>query len=764
MNKSHSYQIRPYARLLTMLGDQLISNERVALVELVKNCYDADASWVKISFNNFQEILSENKKNEIQKTAYSSITIEDDGCGMSPEIIKNHWLNPATPDKKNRKNDIPKTKKGRYLQGEKGIGRFAVLKLGKKVTIITRPEKPMDSVESVIKYDFSAFDEDFSGADGNNLMLDELSVQVEERSPVHFVKRDIAWGTSLLEAKAHGTLIEISDLKGDWTRQQIQSIAYELSYLQSIFSGREDGDLIITSHDDDNQFSVKFYINDNPCGLDEDPRELLNGLLDNKSVFQISNGHFDDKALKYSFVIDNKKQSINLTDSRITGYSIFRKYFGKNCELLSEKKISCGPFDFEFYIFDFSEKSSNSPYFLQKEDKEIIKKHRVYLYRDGIRVYPYGNKDDDWLQIDISRGTVSAGQNFSNDQVVGCIKITQRNNPKLRDKTNREGLIQDGRATSDFITLIQLFLMYVRKEFYGKNYLAKKQAKRASDIVTKNQVAQSFDELENVVKDNPNAIKMLARTKDLYKREISYLRKRVETTEELAGVGLSVETGSHDIMAFLSNVIKNLDGLIRDMVYSETIDREVLIKELNSIRGGLSFVESQLKDIQLLFTSSKQKRHQLVIKDILEKVSFIYRRTLQREKISFNIISVGSPLVAKTTDAVLLQVFINLFDNAVYWMQPMNVPEKRIEVYLDGNAGQMIFSDNGPGVREDDAPYIFEPFFSGKGEDGRGLGLYIARQLLERHAYSIELADIDRERRLSGANFVINFVANEENE
>ena len=176
---------------------------------------------------------------------------------MSPEIIKNHWLNPATPDKKNRKNDIPKTKKGRYLQGEKGIGRFAVLKLGKKVTIITRPEKPMDSVESVIKYDFSAFDEDFSGADGNNLMLDELSVQVEERSPVHFVKRDIAWGTSLLEAKAHGTLIEISDLKGDWTRQQIQSIAYELSYLQSIFSGREDGDLIITSHDDDNQFSVK---------------------------------------------------------------------------------------------------------------------------------------------------------------------------------------------------------------------------------------------------------------------------------------------------------------------------------------------------------------------------------------------------------------------------------------------------------------------------------------------------------------------------
>ena len=155
MNESQLYQIKPYARLLTMLGDQLISNERVALVELVKNCYDADASWVKISFNNFKEIPLGNDKFEIEKTSSSSITIEDDGCGMKPDIIKNHWLNPATPEKKNRKKDAPKTKKGRFLQGEKGIGRFAILKLGKKVTITTRPEISIDDPESVIKYDFS---------------------------------------------------------------------------------------------------------------------------------------------------------------------------------------------------------------------------------------------------------------------------------------------------------------------------------------------------------------------------------------------------------------------------------------------------------------------------------------------------------------------------------------------------------------------------------------------------------------------------------
>lgn len=87
--------------------------------------------------------------------------------------------------------------------------------------------------------------------------------------------------------------------------------------------------------------------------------------------------------------------------------------------------------------------------------------------------------------------------------------------------------------------------------------------------------------------------------------------------------------------------------------------------------------------------------------------------------------------------------------------------EKTIEIILDGNKCQMIFADNGPGIAKDDAPYIFEPFYSGKGEEGRGLGLYIARQLLERNEYSIELAELKSEKILSGANFIVNFFTEE---
>ncbi len=70
---------------------------------------------------------------------------------------------------------------------------------------------------------------------------------------------------------------------------------------------------------------------------------------------------------------------------------------------------------------------------------------------------------------------------------------------------------------------------------------------------------------------------------------------------------------------------------------------------------------------------------------------------------------------------------------------------------------KLIFSDNGPGIKDDDVPYIFEAFYSRKGEDGRGLGLYIARRILERYDYSIELLTKHSEKKLSGANFLVDF-------
>lgn len=114
---------------------------------------------------------------------------------------------------------------------------------------------------------------------------------------------------------------------------------------------------------------------------------------------------------------------------------------------------TCGNFQFRFYVFDPDKKNARAKYRLTEGDWEIVKKNRVFLYRDGIRVFPYGSVKDDWLQVDTIRGTKRASAMFSNDQVVGYVDISYSGNPNLKDKTNREGLLEVGESYSDFLSM-----------------------------------------------------------------------------------------------------------------------------------------------------------------------------------------------------------------------------------------------------------------------------------------------------------------------
>lgn len=743
MAKTEQFKIRPYARLLTMLGEQLIKNERIALMELIKNSYDADAEWVKVSFLDF----GDNYKIKPE----SKIVIEDSGHGMALKTVKESWLNPATPDKLKRKTKKGTTEKGRILQGEKGIGRFAILKLGRVITIVTRAKG--EEAEHVIEYDFSKYDDDFltHNKKEEELFLDDLSVSISSRTPQIIVAGPLLLGSQKLKRVSYGTQIAISDLKGSWAESKVNDVYRDISRLQPIFD---------SFHASKNDFQVLIYRNADVQKFQEEYLEKLHNLLEDRAVIKIEDGCFDAVKKAFTFKMDGKPKVISLDDASIRGDVFFAKRFGKAGKVLEERGTACGSFKFGFYFFDFSAKAPMKFRLDKAEDKKILREHRIYLYRDGIRVYPYGDPEDDWLGIDAARGTISASVFLSNDQVVGYVNISQKENRALKDKTNREGLIEQGDATGDFIALIQTFLSYIRKKPYAQ-YRFGLENKKSHDIFRTEQIQKDFDELKAAIPENKKAQDIIAKAEKEYKAERQYLIQRAETTEELAGVGLSVETASHDIMGIMGKVLANLDGLIKDVMGPEDIDKDELLKELQSIRGGMSFIEAELKDIQLLFKSSKQRRKSIRIKNIIEKVERIYKRLLTKENIKLELRTIGSPLIAKTTDAVLLQLLLNLMDNAIYWLMQISTKDKKIEIVLDGNKCQMIFADNGPGISKDDAPYIFEPFYSGKGEEGRGLGLYIARQLLERNDYSIDLADVNANRILSGANFVISFLSEE---
>lgn len=200
---------RPYARLMNILGDQLITDKKVAVIEIIKNSYDADANFVKVRFNNMSNI----KFNDLSKEDQAYIEIEDDGCGMSLDIIKNIWLRPATPnkfDKKKRKNN--KTEKGRIIQGEKGIGRFAIHKLGEKIELYTKA-KGQNEVKLEMNFiDFNPDDLNLFNQQTDYKLLDEVSNNWYVQSPPERITNE------------SGTVIRIYNIREHWSQNDYKEL------------------------------------------------------------------------------------------------------------------------------------------------------------------------------------------------------------------------------------------------------------------------------------------------------------------------------------------------------------------------------------------------------------------------------------------------------------------------------------------------------------------------------------------------------------
>lgn len=764
--------IRPFARLITMLGDQLIKNEAIALSELIKNSYDADANWVKVTFHGFGA--------NFETGPDSTIAIEDDGEGMTEAVLKNHWLNPATPEKLRRKQKNPRTPKGRILQGEKGIGRFAVFKLGSKIDLVTRrisrsagtlndppcaspenapePTAAGEGIERSLRYDFTMYDDDFLQKDGKDteLFIDDLKVAYEEASPPERILAEpIKLGDRTETRKPHGTLLTISALKGNWTQRRVDVVKASIGSLLPIFADRnrrpdfevffyKDGDLFFSSNAGNEQFV---------------------NLLETKSTYRITHGHFHQADGRFTFKLNNRDESIDLHDSAIKGYS-FVKSYGKD-----PLSLQCGDFGFEFYLFDLSrsnmgyENPDGSNYaaalsakHLDKDQERLVREHRTYLYRDGVRVMPYGDKEDDWLGIDVFRGTVRASAFPSNDQLIGCIYISQKDNPHLKDKTNREGLLEDTADFQDFKTLV-LILLYWLQQHPFRDYLNAKKAK--VELVERERPLALIEEAKKETSGNKELESIISEIEKRYKRERSVNETRIEQVENLAAVGISVETAAHDMNIMLRRAIVQIRTLKEQAENLEEFDRQALSEALALIIKELSFIEQSMRDIQLLFPSSRLRKKSISVREALDKAARIYQRVMTKTGIQYELQENGPELIVKTTEAALLQVFINLFDNAAYWLETTR-GQRRITVRIDGSDQRVTFADSGPGVKQEDVPYVFEAFYSGKrGDPGRGLGLYISRQLLDRYGYTIDVLTDPKQSILPGANFTIDFSGGE---
>lgn len=736
--EQNSMPFRPYARLMNILGDQLITDKKVAVVEIVKNSYDADASKVQIRFCNMSNVGF----NSLPKDEQAYIEIEDDGTGMSLDIIKNVWLRPATPNKFDRKKrNNNKTKKGRIIQGEKGIGRFAIHKLGEKIELYT---KAKGENEVKLEMNFVDFDPDEINLFNQTVdykLLDEVSNNWYVQDPPERI------------TKESGTIIRIYNIREHWSQNDYKELYRNIQRMMPPID--EGAKALGVEFVQD--FMIEMY-QDNNIYIEDDIKTFTDVI--ERSQFSMIGSIDENGVLSFHYKSLSPRRElkdiINLLDDSelaLRNYSLYGpKWFKDNNRI-----PKCGSFKFSFYAFDLKNKDWT---FLDKEMEKFIKENFVYVMRDGIRVYPYGEKGIDWLDLDKLRSTYRAGQFISYNDLTGFVYISQDNNPLLTDASNRQGLVNNAGAYYDFKSLTtaatEIFNYEIKIDKSKKELQRKASLKKTNDNLQKslNDFQKSLEKINDL-----KTLELANKFVDAYKRHIEIVEDRMETVEDLAGLGMAVEKSSHDSLRILSLMTQNVKSF-KKKIQKHNYQEQDLIDLFNDMEENLNIVYEDMQMIQPLFKIQRQKIKDISIKDCIAKVVRYFRSDIEG-KIVTNLSEVEDDVIVKTNAGLILQILINLIDNAIYWLNKSNVSERKIFFKINTIDRTLIVADNGNGIREDVIPLVFNEFFSMK-SNGRGLGLYIVRELLSRINAEIIVVENTDDKILQGANFIIKFDKMEE--
>ncbi len=389
---------RPRARLLLLLGDQLIRDPGVAVFELVKNAFDADSPNATVTMS------------RVEDPARGQIIVEDRGVGMDADTVSDVWLEPGTDYRIKQKEKGEATPKYKRIPiGEKGVGRFASHKLGNNVRLITRSA---GSQEVVVEIDW---ENDFK----QKRYLSEVEIKVVERVPEHFT------------GKKTGTRIEITHLRDVWTRGMVRDLARAVNAISSPFSGVGD-------------FKTQLIL--------QDHEEWLLGLLDVKDVLKFSLYRakcvLKGNRLTYEYQFTPFPGMDRVEPRKVTHSVSLGGAASKKPTNLDDHNI--GPVELRLFVFDQDAKVLKLGEVSDRKGlKEFLNESGgVRVYRGGIRVYDYGERGNDWLGLGGRRVNVPT-KRLSNNLIVGAVSLDIRKsvdlnlNRGLIEKTNREGFVEN---------------------------------------------------------------------------------------------------------------------------------------------------------------------------------------------------------------------------------------------------------------------------------------------------------------------------------
>jgi signal transduction histidine kinase len=567
------------------------------------------------------------------------------------------------------------------MLGEKGVGRFATDKLGGQLELISRRKGQRDEV--VALFDWDDFDND-------TRLMSEVKSRWELR-PASMLRK-------------HGTILRIARPRALWNERMFRRLSTRLSRLRSPF---RDGDNF-TVHIDSDEFP-------------QYSGELRATVLE-RAPYRIE-AQFDGKATL----------EINVNGTR----SVNHLWNGTS-------DLRCGPVKIRIFGFDL-ETEAVARVGPRMEVRAWLREWSgISVFRDGFRVWPYGEPHDDWLRLD-QRRVNNPVVRLSNNQVVGFVEISRDGNPDLADQTNREGLLHN-RAYEDLRRLLYFVLQILEAERQARRHpTTRVRSSFRKPDWNENSVAAGMQRLARKVDPvtRKELLKLAARAKDSLERQEVLHDRFLEGYSDLAALGQAAIGLSRSLQPHL-DLLREVSGAIRDQAGRSA--RKSGFAAAKQLSHTIDIIAARLAMVGPMETSAKHRRRALDVSSELVVFMELMAPVLRPAGIMMEIASDAADVVrVEMRPETFHRLLYILAANSLDWLHGIREPSIRISARRTDQKCEITFADNGPGIALEVADRVFEPLFSGK-EGGQGMGLTIARSIVRVHGGEIHVLT-DRRRR-----------------
>lgn len=814
MANDTSLHFKVHPSVVYQLGESLISDAVQALIELVKNSYDADATYAKV-------IIDTQGVCTIDGSMYlsegGSIVVEDDGHGMTLEDFDGGWLTISNRKKLELKRAKKTTPGGRTPLGDKGLGRLGVQRLGENLEIFTKAEG-----DSGYHFGFSWLD--FKTAP----KLADVDIHIAE----------------IKYPRKHGTKVVVSGLKEPdiwWGQMAVKRLEQELSRMISPY--RDIRDFTVMVEVDGKSLElleisdsireiapVRYSLSFDGTKIFIKGRARLDHFRPSNSkeadLFALIAESDDGKAF-FDFLQAKKlSRTLGLTRSSSKKWFVEFSWQSSLADLDKMQRINgangCiatpGPFTGEVDSFDLSVPSfKNQGVFdaLSEYRRHIKNLSGIRVYRDGFAI----RVDHDWLKLGGQWTSATSYYGLKPDNTLGYIALSARNNMELEEKTDREGF-KDSPHYRNFYALLQEFKSFTTRahQFFGRSWsdyrkirneaLANVDSRKTVEDIShsiKTELAKapqhqkSLETLKVRLSESTLASKavvsrlksakeitpelrekftialsdlepLLVEAKDVISRlsvyleeigslrdigqvledRIDGLRLQMDDMYEMVALGLTAEALSHEIFN-VADQLANRTKSVQITLRKKGINDRPILAFIEYVHSSVMALRKQMSFLSPSLRYVREQRHDINIEQFANDLVKFYCDRLKKNKITMTVSSSDSTqLLIRMNKGKLTQVIDNLVLNSEYWLKE-DISQGRIcsgTITLDVSRPFVRISDNGSGINPSVECALFEPFISAK-KQGRGLGLFIVKQLLDSEGCSIGiLPERNRHNRL----------------